>query len=64
MGIKENTINLGWFQCNQCGNGFEISREEIEIGDYVDRQACDYCGVGIMTVDFDYPDGLGWKAEI
>jgi hypothetical protein len=58
-----DTENLGWFQCNQCGNGFEINRWEIEAGDYVDRQSCDHCGFGVMTADFDYPDGKGWKYE-
>ena len=52
--------NLGWFQCNQRGNGFRITREEIDCGDHVDRQACDHCYGGIMTVDFTYPDGPGW----
>ena len=61
--MKNPDKDLGWFQCNNCGNGFEIQRWEIEAGDYVNRQACDHCGYGIMTVDFDYPDGPGWRYE-
>ncbi len=52
--------NLGWLQCNNCGNGFEITREEVEAGDYKNRQACEHCYGGIMTVDFTYPNGPGW----
>ena len=54
-----DTKDLGWFQCTQCGNGFEIHRWEVEAGDYVDRQSCDHCGIGPMLIDWDYP----WVAE-
>lgn len=55
--------NLGWMQCTQCGNGFEVTKEEVEAGDYVDRQCCDECGIGPMKIDWTYPDGPGWKAD-
>ena len=55
--------DLGWIQCTQCGNGFEVTKQEVDAGDYVHRQACDCCGIGPMLIDWDYPDGPGWKAE-
>ena len=63
MGISESTKDLGWIQCSQCGNGFEVHRSEVEAGDYVNRQTCDECGIGPMFIDWDYPDGKGWVAE-
>jgi len=63
MGTTKETKDIGWIQCSQCGNGFEVHRSEVEAGDYVDRQACDECGIGPMHIDFDYPDGIGWVAE-
>lgn len=60
---NHDTKDLGWFQCSQCGNGFEIHRWEMEAGDYVDRQSCDHCGYGVMTVDWSFPDGPGWRYE-
>ena len=55
---------LAWIQCTQCGNGFEITKEEVDCGDHVDRQACDSCCIGPMIIDWDYPDGPGWKYNI
>ena len=60
--IQDNR-KLGWIQCTQCGNGFEVTKEEIESGDYIDRQACDECGIGPMKIDWSYPDGPGWKFQ-
>jgi len=54
------TNNVGWIQCNQCGNGFPVSKEEVDSGDYVERQSCDHCGYGIMKIDWTWPDGPGW----
>ena len=54
MKIKNN---LGWMQCTQCGNGFEVTKQEVDCGDYVDRQACDCCGIGPMRIDWTYSDG-------
>lgn len=59
--MANSNDNLGWFQCNCCGNGFEITREGVDIGDYVNRQACDFCYEGTMTIDWTYPDGVGWR---
>jgi hypothetical protein len=59
MKIKNN---IGWMQCTQCGNGFEVTKQEVDCGDYVDRQACDCCGIGPMIIDWTYPDGAGWTA--
>ncbi len=59
--MTNKTDNLGWLQCTQCGNGFEITREDVEAGDYHDRQACDHCCIGPMRIDWDYPDG--WTAK-
>ena len=58
------TKDLGWLQCTQCGNGFEVTRQDVECGDVVGRQACDECGLGPMLVDWDYPDGPGWRAGV
>jgi hypothetical protein len=63
MGIKEQTLHMGWIQCTQCGWGSEVSRSEVEAGDYTDRQACDHCGIGPCRIDWDWPDGPGWKYE-
>jgi len=52
--------SLGWIQCTQCGNGFEVTRGEVEAGDHIDRQSCDECGIGPMRIDWTYPDGPGW----
>lgn len=59
--IHINSENLGWIQCTQCGNGFEVTKQEVEIGDYIDRQSCDHCGIGPMRIDWNYPDGPGWR---
>lgn len=63
MGIQKNTQNLGWIQCTQCGNGFQVHKSEVDAGDYVDRQVCDHCGIGPMIIDWTWPDGPGWKAD-
>lgn len=63
---KQSEINkddLGWIQCNSCGNGFEIYGYSVESGDYTDKQLCDHCLEGLMIIDWDYPDGPGWVAE-
>ena len=63
---KQNDISkddLGWIQCSQCGWGCEVHKSEVEAGDYVDRQACPDCGLGPCDIDWDYPDGPGWKYE-
>ena len=54
---------LGWIQCTQCGWGCEVRRDEVEAGDYHDRQACDSCGIGPCLIDWTYPDGPGWVAK-
>ena len=66
MGITgdNNTKDIGWIQCSQCGWGCEVHRSEVEAGDYVDRQSCPDCGLGPCKIDWDYPDGSGWVAEI
>lgn len=63
MGIKAQTLHMGWIQCTQCGWGSEVNRSEVEAGDYTDRQACDHCGIGPCRIDWDWPDGPGWKYE-
>jgi hypothetical protein len=63
MGVTEKTKDLGWIQCNCCGNGFEIDRFSVNAGDYINRQSCDHCLEGIMTIDWGYPDGPGWRAD-
>ena len=40
-----NANLLGRIQCTQCGWGCEVRRDEVESGDYADRQACDSCGM-------------------
>lgn len=59
----QSACALGWIQCTECGNGFEIHRLEVEAGDYVNRQACDHCGIGVMLIDWDFFDGPGLIAE-
>ena len=54
MGITEKTKDIGWIQCSQCGWGCELRRLEVEAGDYVDRQACDECGIGPTQTDMMY----------
>ena len=53
--------DYGWIQCTQCGNGFQVHKSEVDAGDYVDRQACDECGIGPMRIDWTWPDGDGWR---
>jgi hypothetical protein len=57
------TIELGWIQCTQCGWGCEVHRDEVELGDYVDRQSCPECCMGPCLIDWTYPDGPGWKYQ-
>ena len=57
------SADLGWIQCSQCGWGCEVHRAEVEAGDYIDRQGCPECGLGPCRIDWDYPDGPGWKYE-
>lgn len=52
---------LGWLQCTQCGHGHEVTKEEVEVGDYIDQGSCDSCGIGPVKIDWTYPDGPGWK---
>lgn len=66
MKSKQNDISkddLGWIQCSQCGWGTEVEGWEVLAGDYVDRQACQDCGLGPCDIDWDYPSGPGWVAE-
>jgi hypothetical protein len=63
MESENDNEHLGWIQCTQCGNGFVVHKVEVDVGDYVDRQACDECGIGPMLIDWTWPDGPGWKNE-
>lgn len=49
----EQQSDLGWLQCTQCGYGHEVTREEVEIGDYTDRQACPSCCIGPCRIRFE-----------
>jgi hypothetical protein len=62
MGITEKTKDFAWIQCTQCGWGTQLHREDVESGDYTDRQACPECDLGPCIIDWTYPDGRGWVA--
>jgi hypothetical protein len=44
--------HLGWIQCTQCGWGCEVTRAEVDAGDYHDGQACGSCGIGPCRIDW------------
>lgn len=65
MKATEEELNkLGWLQCSECGHGHEVSGWDVMCGDVTDRTACPYCCTGICRIDWTYPDGKGWKADI
>lgn len=46
------SAHLGWIQCTQCGWGCEVTRAEVDAGDYHDGQACGSCGIGPCRIDW------------
>jgi hypothetical protein len=44
----------GWINCSECGNGYEVSKEDVACGDVIDKSSCDHCGYGIMKIDWDH----------
>ncbi len=61
---EEELDKLGWLQCSECGYGCEVEKWEVLCGDVTDGTVCQDCCVGICRIDWTYPDGKGWKADI
>lgn len=40
-----------WIQCTQCGWGQQITNDEIDCGDFCNRQSCPECGLGPCLID-------------
>lgn len=40
-----------WQQCNQCGYGRVVYRNDVDVGDVQCREYCGMCAYGVLTLD-------------
>ena len=46
----------GMLWCTQCGHCHQVSKVEVDAGDYEEGRACPCCLIGIIKIDWDKPE--------